>query len=374
MAQFLSIGPLVFLGRISYGVYLYHWPLFLAVNSSRTGLSGFSLLAVRLLLTLLVAVLSWRFVEEPIRQRRWLRSWRGACATGAAAVGTAVILALATIVPAASGLMPSLDAQGQSSMKPTEVTALRSVGAFGSHPMRFLLLGDSVAKTTGLGLRIATKKRYGVEVIDRGILGCDLDQVPSRLSDQVFGTIPGQNCWSWWTEWPRLIAQFHPEVVGLLIGRFEIADHLYDGKWMSVGEKVWDEHLEGELNRVIKLASAGGAKVVLFTYPYMDPQIEAPNGDPYPENEPSRVTEWNQLLREVAAHHPGVVTTIDLNRILSPGGHYTSTIDGIRVRWIDRVHVTIAGGEWLQPRILPEIAQLGLDDIGAHQSRPDPSQ
>ncbi len=343
------------------------------MNSARTGLSGLSLLAVRLLLTLLVAVVSWRFVEEPIRRRQWLRSWRGACATGAAAVGTAVMLAVATIVPAAGGVTPSLVAQGRSSMKPTEVSALRSVDAFGSHPLRFLLFGDSVALTAGLGLRIGTQKRYGVEVLDRGILGCDLDQVPSRLSDQVFGTAPGQNCWSWWTKWSRYIAQFHPQVVGLLIGRFELADHLSHGKWMRVGEKAWDDHLEAELDRVIKVTSAGGAKVVLFTYPYMDPQIEAPNGDPYPENEPSRVTEWNRLLREAAARHPGVVTLIDLNRILNPGGHYTSTIDGVRVRWIDRIHVSLAGGEWLQPRILPEVAQLGLDDIGTQQSRQDPS-
>ena len=231
------------------------------MNSARTGLSGLSLLAVRLLLTLLVAVVSWRFVEEPIRRRQWLRSWRGACATGAAAVGTAVMLAVATIVPAAGGVTPSLVAQGRSSMKPTEVSALRSVDAFGSHPLRFLLFGDSVALTAGLGLRIGTQKRYGVEVLDRGILGCDLDQVPSRLSDQVFGTAPGQNCWSWWTKWSRYIAQFHPQVVGLLIGRFELADHLSHGKWMRVGEKAWDDHLEAELDRVIKVTSAGGAKV-----------------------------------------------------------------------------------------------------------------
>jgi len=63
----------------------------------------------------------------------------------------------------------------------------------------------------------------------------------------------------------------------------------------------------------------------------------------------------------VAARHPGTVTVVDLNRILDPAGHYQAVIDGVTVRWADGIHVSKPGGEWLEPHVLPTIAQLGLE-------------
>jgi hypothetical protein len=52
---------------------------------------------------------------------------------------------------------------------------------------------------------------------------------------------------------------------------------------------------------------------------------------------------------------------VDLNRILDPDGYYTNTVDGIHVRQpTDGIHITVAGGEWLQPQLLPRIGQMGL--------------
>jgi hypothetical protein len=74
------------------------------------------------------------------------------------------------------------------------------------------------------------------------------------------------------------------------------------------------------------------------------------------------VNAYNRLLARVAAAHRGVVTLVDLNRILDPAGHYTMTVGGVRVRYYDGVHISIAGGLWLQSRLLPEMARLGLED------------
>ncbi len=64
----LSWGPLPSIGRITYGLYLYHWPIFLWLTAERTGLDPWPLFAVRLGLTFGVAALSYNLVELPIRR------------------------------------------------------------------------------------------------------------------------------------------------------------------------------------------------------------------------------------------------------------------------------------------------------------------
>jgi hypothetical protein len=94
--------------------------------------------------------------------------------------------------------------------------------------------------------------------------------------------------------------------------------------------------------------------------PYIDPPVEAADGSTFPENEPSRITAFNKLLVQVARQRANTVTLVDLNKMLDPGGHYQSDVGGITVRWSDGIHISKAGGEWLQPRILPVVDRLGL--------------
>ena len=67
IAKVLSWRPLCALGLISYGVYLYHWPLDIALDQQRVGLTGWPLFAVQTGVTLVVATLSYRYIEQPIR-------------------------------------------------------------------------------------------------------------------------------------------------------------------------------------------------------------------------------------------------------------------------------------------------------------------
>ena len=70
----LSTKPAVFIGMISYSLYLWHWPLIVFQRANGVLVRGLSPNATKLVLigaSIVLAALSWRFVEVPFRGRRW---------------------------------------------------------------------------------------------------------------------------------------------------------------------------------------------------------------------------------------------------------------------------------------------------------------
>ena len=61
----LSLSPVRYVGRISYGLYIWHWPIFIWLDHSRTGLYGYELFGLRVLVTFAVAVVSFHLIERP---------------------------------------------------------------------------------------------------------------------------------------------------------------------------------------------------------------------------------------------------------------------------------------------------------------------
>ncbi len=66
--RLLSMSGPVFVGKISYSLYLWHWPVFVYSNYWRDGYSGWLEAAFWIALSVAFAILSWRFVETPFRQ------------------------------------------------------------------------------------------------------------------------------------------------------------------------------------------------------------------------------------------------------------------------------------------------------------------
>ena len=66
VARVLELRPLAALGRVSYGVYLWHWPVFLALTPDGLGLSPGPAFAVRAAATLGLSLASWFVVEKPV--------------------------------------------------------------------------------------------------------------------------------------------------------------------------------------------------------------------------------------------------------------------------------------------------------------------
>ena len=91
LARGLAWRPLHFIGTISYGIYLWHWPVIVYINGDRTGLSAWPLDTVRVVVTLALSTASYYLVERPIRLARlhgWVKYW-GAPLAG---VATAVLI------------------------------------------------------------------------------------------------------------------------------------------------------------------------------------------------------------------------------------------------------------------------------------------
>lgn len=196
--QFLEMKPLVFVGLISYSLYLWHWPLFVYFETltARAPTVPESLLVI--IISFAAAAISWRFVEQPFRGKRaWLSrkglfTTAGFTAFGAAASGLGLILTPWPLsAPLTPGSKPEVASTTTVSGKSIAATAagieverplkgcLKKpldqpcyLGAKGSgEPPKFLLWGDSHAEMMQVPLDVLGK-RWGVKGRAVGQGGC----------------------------------------------------------------------------------------------------------------------------------------------------------------------------------------------------------
>ncbi len=355
LARVLAVPPLVYLGRISYGVYLWHFPLFLLLDAERTHLYGLPLLAVRLVATLAVATASYYLVELPVRRGRLstLAEWRMTLAASGAFLAVIVVTVAATLPSAAEAAGPS----------PVIGTTASGV------PVRVTVLGDSVAWRLGFALLAdQPEQSYGVDIDNGAIVACGLLRttlyvahgVPDPMAPQCNPTTPTSGQWP--AQWAGNLAAFHPNVVMILAGRWEVMDRWIDGRWSHIGEPNFDSALRASLTQAVRVATSQGAYAVLLTAPCFD-SGEQPDGLPWPEDSTTRLARYNAMVRQVAAEFPSDVRVEDFGAMVCPGGTFATTLDGVQIRDGDGVHLvpTVAAGQWLAARLLPTVVQVGRD-------------
>lgn len=348
VARVLACRPLVWLGTISYGVYLWHWPIFLVLNGERTGWSGLQLFALRCSATVVLAAASWWLIEQPIRRWRPLRvpMLPLAGATVAAAVAVTIL-----VVPVGTGPRTANDSSlppgvsGVAAVSPSpprkvfpaQAVAQRDPG----RPFTVSVFGDSIGWT----LMHYLPDTPGFDFIDHTVIGCSLVRGgPYRYLGQTLE--PKAECDTWPSRWSEQIAQDRPDVALLIIGRWETVDRVNEGRWTHIGDPSFDGYLTGELHRALDVLGATGSRLVVATVPYSR-RGEKPDGSLWPEDEPDRADQWNALLRSTIGQRPNV-GMLDLNKKLCPGGSYTAKVDGVQVR-SDGVHLTPEGVKWLTP-------------------------
>jgi peptidoglycan/LPS O-acetylase OafA/YrhL len=350
LARCLSFAPLRYVGRISYGMYLWHFPLFLYVDDARTGLSGFSLFGVRAAATVAIATVSFYVVERPVRQGGLLRGWRSWVATPAALTLTIVAFVAATSVPVAAAATNAVR------FKPPK---MRTTGIYTGPRVKLLLVGDSTAETMAIGLS-AYSKDYDVKMRDGGILGCgvamgseaQLKGIDIPMDPRCTGSTTTEQ---WPQIWQGLVRSFRPNVVMILVGRWEVANRTYKGRWTDILQPSYAAYVKSQLRYAVKVAGSGGADVVLLTAPCYDTG-EQPDGQGWPEDSPARLTVYNRLVREVGATSPHT-SVINFSAMACPAGHYQKYIEGVPARY-DGVHFTIGGGVVFESRLFPTVVRL----------------
>jgi peptidoglycan/LPS O-acetylase OafA/YrhL len=342
--SFLAIQPLPAIGVISYGLYLWHWPIFVWLSPDRTGLEGHRLLALRLAVTLAVSVASFFLVERPIRQQRvsWIRG-RAWWIPITSAV-TAVALVALTASGAAARPRPDLSAVEQFTRI---LNAPPPPGA-----TRVLLAGDSIAVTLGFdAVRPSQRKDIWLKGVAR--VGCGL-----LTGSPITGDTVGQSqdeCRDWPQEYAKGVRAYKPDVALLLIGGWEVFDRKIGGRTLRVGTPPMEAELRKALDRARRVLTADGARLAILTTPCFSPSTrelgefgEAARADP------ARVQWLNDVWRRYAADHLDV-TLLDLDAHACPNGAYTDTIDGVTMR-TDGVHFTLPGArllwKWLGPEVL----------------------
>jgi peptidoglycan/LPS O-acetylase OafA/YrhL/lysophospholipase L1-like esterase len=347
----LSIGPLRWIGLVSYGLYLWHWPVLVLMTKATTGLSGFPLTAAQVTVTVGIATVSYYAIERPIRRARF-PGWKGwvMVPAGVAATVTGLLVATTpatTSIAAAAGPAPGAFARPQAT--PGGASGRSSTAAAtptASDPMDVMIVGDSTAQLLAPGL-MDLQNNFGLLVHNEAPLGCSIvrDYTAYNVPGYVVqGTSP-QSC-DWHTTWPAALDQYHPKAVFILFGPWDTADHLVNGHWLRVGSPEWQSYYQAQLNQMTSLLVAHGAQVVLSTVPryHFPPNASVP--DPT-QDDPARVAALNRVYRAFASSNPAV-HLYDL-------GSQATTADFSD----DGTHFSRSGADRLAQLLDPELQRIG---------------
>jgi hypothetical protein len=350
LGRILALRPLVWIGLISYSLYLWHWPVLVFAHYGWNDLSGLSW-ATRfgpVVIAVGVAVLSWRWVELPFRERRIAAS-RRALFTWAAA-GTGLVCALGGIVVMTNGLpfprspIAQLNDTAMADQAQRFYVSVNDIEAgriprFGSHlpdaPVRLLLWGDSHSWHAVPALDEFCRSRGGAgEIVAYGLT--------PPLMDAVFMTSGMDKKTPAWAE-----------AVLKHVQRAGIKEVVLAGYW-SRYEELDAALLEKALRATIARFNAVGCRVwVLLDVPTLNVNVpRALTRSPWPLAAASHA-DWRQTVEQ--HHQKNKVLYRLADEGLSAGlidparflldpqtGRYRADVDGVSV-YVDNNHLTNRG-------------------------------
>ena len=348
-SRLFASAPLVWIGLISYGIYLWHWPLILWLTPATTGLSGLPLAGVRIAATVGIAALSYYLVELPIRSGRI----RGYVLTPQR---------LAAIVPIAmvamSGVIVASTVRATASANELEAIEVPSslLGSPDPGAPVVAIAGDSVPAELMPYVEQEALAR-GWAVLPLAFRGCSITgtfQVDDegrafRWSDRCSNGLRRVQA--------DAVATFTPDVVIWYSNR-ERWSYRVNGEVIAAGTPEHRQQLDEDLDAAYKRFASQGARIVIVTpVPTAPPTYgkcmagqealpECLLDDAYYAS----FDEVRSAYADLAARHPNRVTLLSVDDELCPGGRDCPLLerDGVPVR-PDGIHFSPEGAAWLLP-------------------------
>ncbi|MBI4884010.1 MAG: acyltransferase [Actinobacteria bacterium] len=351
--------PVVEIGKRSYGLYLWTWPISRIVGAYRGSTIDF-LVAVAIAVP--VSEFCYLFIESPIRRGELGRWWKqhqpqqrnlvAGCASIsviAVAASMSVFFAKSDAVfdaakdrgdqqvafdptaVAAATTLPTGSVVVDSTLAPTVTTA--------TLPRRMVIVGDSTAHSLAINLPAGIENTF--TITDGSWGGCSVYSDGKAVSDRDNFTRPFGECTGWESDWARDAQEDQAEVALVVIGAWDVFDVMIDGVRIPFGTPTVDQRFTTGLQKGIDALAGVGTKVALLEIPCMRPKDIVGAGVPaLPERgDDTRVAHLNEMMRQVAADNPTTTTFVT-----GPAEYCTdATIaDSTGYRW-DGVHALTPG-------------------------------
>ena len=365
VARMLSLPPLVALGRISYGVYLWHWPVIIALPLPPGGRGDVLTQVERLAVTLAAATASFLVVERPAvaghlpligRSRP-----RFAVAAVTAVAVTAAVGIGATWLPpkVEAGITDRADRDCPGEQVGGFVSCLK-VDAGPGAPV-LAVLGDSTARALAAGLDdVATRQHFSwvqaawqrctvTHLLVEPPAAAAPDASARACTAEVDGAVD------------RALDRYRPQVV--LVAEYWLHDQdvVVDGVRLRIGSPAYRAAVRARYTALVDRVAARGGRTAFLELPPRGESLGAVIAPGRPAGQsrapdPTRAARlaYNEDLARVVAARPAVSSLVSVTDLLCADGHCPAVLDGMLAR-TDGVHYTSAYSRVLAPALVDRI-------------------